>query len=492
AEYESALEELHNAEKILEQRHAAIKTPSKSAPAQKDITLEVIFKKAVSNPKADGRTSQPPKAPAPSHQKRNQPATAKAACDALQRRQLTKQLAYRAIGGCDDAIMAFEELNAHYRLKARHPGTNDIPDLILNFEGVHVSASQLRTVERTWLSRVNAASKLRLLADRKLLGREDHEQILLQLFPETIKDLLDPEYFHIFITGLGTEGILTASEAKSIICLGMTHEEFTAGARWTGVSRSSHKNARYDASVLRIFAIPHQSHHRSTNLSAHPLTAPQTDLSHHLRILVEAAVYEQKFWKGYFFPNARSLLHSFYQAWSATQQGLPTPPHLTEYQRGWKYHEARLLQRGFLICNLLSSFESGTLTDYGIVRAVRGSLIRLSGQGRWDVENLSTYLYSRVVDSGLPVSLVPQILALHPENDQVFANQTLKTQVLKELGDQAETFRKEEEQRLREIEMSVSTFESLKKKEMGRWERIKFKALGWKARKEVVVPFDPF
>jgi hypothetical protein len=68
----------------------------------------------------------------------------------------------------------------------------------------------------------------------------------------------------------------------------------------------------------------------------------------------------------------------------------------------------------------------------------------------------------------------------------------LKAQVLKELGVQADTFRKEEEQRLKEIEMSVSMFESLNKNEMGRWERMKGMVMRRKGGKEVVVPFDPF
>jgi hypothetical protein len=40
-----------------------------------------------------------------------------------------------------------KKLNAHYLLQARHQGADDIPDLILNLDGIHVPASQLQTAE---------------------------------------------------------------------------------------------------------------------------------------------------------------------------------------------------------------------------------------------------------------------------------------------------------------------------------------------------------
>jgi hypothetical protein len=176
------------------------------------------------------------------------------------------------------------------------------------------------------------------------------------------------------------------------------------------------------------------------------------------------------------------------------KEGKILPPHLTDYKRNWTYHEGRMLARGHLVYTLLSSFEKGELTDFGIVRAVRGTFAHLPGQAYWDVEELSTFLYHRVVDSGLSFTTIPEILALHPDNDTSFANVLLRAQVLRELAERAEMFEREEEQRLKEIETSVTTFESLKKKEMGRWKRMKtaVKVLFGCCKEVAVAPFDPF
>jgi len=480
-EYETAMAGLREAEKLLQQRHAVIKPQARRDTLTKNTPLEAFVKKTnkIPSPKdSTARTANLPRhLPIPAYrQRKKEPDTAKEACDALLRRQLLRDLAYRALNGCDDAVAAFEELNAHHTLQARH--TDDVPDLILNFDGIHIRASQLGTVEHAWIARFNAVRKLEALVARKQLGMEDYEQILSQLFPNELKDLLDAEYFDIFVTGLGIEGILTVNEAKSITRLGVSREELEKGSRFTGPSSSSN---RYDAATLAIFDIPNNTH-------SFPPAAHSTDLYPYLRTLTEAAVYERKFHQGYFFANARSKLLSFHSAHFTS----PTPLHLLEYKRAWTFRETRLLRRGKLLIELLESFERGDLTDFGIVRAVRGTFVRLPGQGYWDVEELSTYLYHRVINCGLHFSCIPEILALHPEHDQAFACEQERRRIEKELRENAEAFEKEEEQRLKEIEMSVSTFASLLKKEMGRWARVK---MGWRklcGKKEVVEPFDPF
>lgn len=221
-EYRIALEGLHNAEKLLEQRHAAIKVQRSAMTPKKTNSLGALIKKtnALLHPQTGGQiegaiqhaapnsplhavTAQPTRAPLPSYRNRNQPETSNAACNAVHRRRLIKELVYRAIHGCDEALGAFEELNDHFFAKARG---EDVDDLGLNFEGVHVFASQLRAVEKTWLSRVNAMLKLQGLVERKYLGPEDFEQIQTQLFPNDKQDLLGDEYFEIFVKGLGSEG----------------------------------------------------------------------------------------------------------------------------------------------------------------------------------------------------------------------------------------------------------------------------------------------
>jgi hypothetical protein len=493
-EYNIAVEGLRDAEKILEQRHAAIKTKGKPRPApKKSKSPKAAIKKELPTATGSPRIAAlPSRLRTPSDRQYQYKGTAQEACDALQHRQLIRELAYRAAFGCEDAMSAFEELNAHYALKARHQHDTDFPDLILNFDGIHVSASQLRSVERNWVSRYNAMRKLNSLVERKQLGAEDCELIVEQLFPTKSREILDPEHFDIFMNGLGLEGIITASEAKRITRLAVSVEESEAGARWTTTLQHRHAAQHtHNLSTLAIFDIPNDGYRSGVSSSTYP-PAPRADLAHYLRILVEAAVYDQAFWKGYFFSNARSKLQSFYEAHRIQQQGLLTPPALTPYKRSWNYRETRLLQRGHILCTLLSSFEFNTLTDFGLIRAIRGTFIPLPGQGYWDPNDLSTFLYHRVVSSGLAISSIPDIVALHPEHDSAFGNASLAAGIVRKLESQAEAFRQEEEVRTREMEKSASTFEQMKMREMGRWGRMKSR---WRKRfgKGVVVrPFDPF
>jgi hypothetical protein len=492
-EYQAAMEGLNRANSLLQQRHAVVKTQCKSRAPEQHNTPERPFKNEALSPVNNARiASLPSFLPTPSYREVKKPETVNEACDALKRRQLIRALAYHAIGGCGDALVTFDKLNARFILKARHQGDEEIPDLMLRIDGIPVATNQLGTVEKTWISRIVAANKLQSLADRKHLRPKDHEQIVMQVFPIESSGLLKPEYFKIFVTGLGTEGIITASEAKYVIELSASPEEFEAGARWIGVVQSRAQIQLRDSRPTTVnFDIPKQEHRSAIAFAAHPLTSPQPDLYYYLRVLVEAAAYEQKLWKGYFFANAQSMLNSFYEAFVLRQQGLLTPPHLTHYKRSWTYRETRLLQRGHLIYTLLQSFDEGTLTDFGIIRVVRGTFVRLPGQGYWDVEQLSTYLYHHILDSGLALSKVPEILALHPEHDKEFANVRLGAHIRKELEENAELFRQEEHHRLREIVTSVATFEALNKTKMTKWERLRAKWNKCFEKNEIRVPFDP-
>jgi hypothetical protein len=496
AEYNIAIEDLRNAEKILAQCHAAIKTESKPRPAPRksksspQVVLEKDLPVATGSPRKAGLPSH---ASSDRHYQYN--GTAQEACDDLQRRWLIRELAYRATNGCEDAISAFEELNAHYALKARHQDDTEIPDLILNFDGIHVPASKLHYVERNWILRHNATLKLYSLANRKHLGAEDCELVVEQLFPTKASDILKPEHFTIFLTGLSLEGIISTSEANSLSRLHVSVQEFEAGARWNTTSHERHRTQQghgHNLSTLSMFDIPSDGFHSTATFPANA----RADLHHYLCILIEAAAYDQKFWKGFFFSNARSKLSSFYEAYTCGQQCLLTPPHLTAYKRTWTHRETRLLQRGHLILTLLQSFESNTLTDFGILRAIRGTFIHLPGQGYWDPDDLATFLYHRVTESGLSISMIPDIVALHPEHDTAFSNPRLAARISGQLEEQAEAFRQEEEVRVREVEVSKSSFEEVKMRGLSRWGRYKMrmrKRFGFGLETgELVGVFDPF
>jgi hypothetical protein len=127
------------------------------------------------------------------------------------------------------------------------------------------------------------------------------------------------------------------------------------------------------------------------------------------------------------------MLSSYYEANQLQSKGLSAPPNLTDYKRPWTYREVRLLPRGHLICTFLKSLDDGELTDFDIIRAIRGSYVGIPGQGYWDAEELSSYLYHRIAGSGLAVSKVPKIIALHPEHDKDSANVRLRATISREL-----------------------------------------------------------
>lgn len=222
--YQTAIQGLNEASKVLEQRQAMIKLqpePTSKTPRKTSGLGALIQKKRVRpDPTDDGhavittqqvtpnspRKSAPPQpthAPLPSSRNRKQPETANAACASVHRRHLIKKLAYRAVHGCDEALDAFDQLNDHLFAQSRG---ERVGDLCLNFDGVHVFASQLLTVERTWLSRLNAVLKLQGLADRKMMSVEDHEIIQNQMFPHEKRDLMDDQCFEILMNDLGMEG----------------------------------------------------------------------------------------------------------------------------------------------------------------------------------------------------------------------------------------------------------------------------------------------
>jgi hypothetical protein len=148
--YKYAVEGLQKANAVLQQHHDAMKAQHKSDPFPKHNPLDILTKDSVLAPMGSTRVASLPSClPAASYRRTEEFESVKESRRVLQRRWLIRDLAYRAGGGCQDAIVAFEKLNAHYMLKARHQSHKDIPDLILNFDGTHISANQLCNIERT-------------------------------------------------------------------------------------------------------------------------------------------------------------------------------------------------------------------------------------------------------------------------------------------------------------------------------------------------------
>lgn len=477
------------AEKLLHQRHAVIES--------RPNTRRRLKPRETSTRKADSRGGLDD-ARVPSNislltQRMNESRAASPSHNVLQRRQAIKDLVYHAADGCPTNIALVENINAHFDSRARHTAS-DVPDAEFNVHGVNVRASHMPhgSVERTWIARYNVLVNNAKLVERRLMNVEDHEMIVTQLFPEERSHILKPEHFEIFMSGLGEEGILTKAQAKSIASAIVTTEEFDRGARYTGTSVDKHAHLRSPTAVS-MFDIPKLAGRRVASSSTFPQgSGSRHDLHYYLRILIEAAVYEQKFWKGYFFPNARDKLNSFYQAHQLSQEGLLLPPNLTDYSRDWTHREVRLLQRGQLVCQLMKQYEANELTDFGIVRAVRATYVGIPAQPSWCAEDLESFLYHRISGSGLAVANVTEILSLHPENDISFANRILRKHIMHELQERAEQFEKEEHARLREIDKSYATFKQARRNSMTKWERMKSRWKKMFGKKEFVIPFDPF
>ncbi|KAF1937473.1 hypothetical protein EJ02DRAFT_54748 [Clathrospora elynae] len=476
------------AEKLLNRRHAAIKPQANTCKKIKP--REMVTKKT--GPQGGIIKARLPVNIAPPENRRMQSRTANEACEALQRRRAIKNMAFYAADGCPTNVDIIEQINAHFYLKERHPKI-EVSDVTFKIENMNIRASQLPqgSVERNWISRYNVMIHNVELIERRLLNIEDHEVILMQLFPMERDHILKLKHFEIFVAGLGEEGIFTKSQANTIAKLGVTTEEYDKGAQFTGLSVHPHAHRRNPTSIA-TFDIPKQPSRANASFSPHPLQSPDRDPHYYLRTLVEAAAYKQNFWKGYFFPNACSQLDSYFQAHKLSQEGFLLCPTLTDYKRDWTHRESRTLQRGQLICELLFKYDNNSLTDYGIIRAVRATYVQIPGQPFFNAEDLESFLYHRIPESGLDIFNIPDILTLHPENDTAFSTARLRQHVIDGLLDRAELFEAEEQQRCLDIEHSFAEFEIARKKDMSAWQRVKASVKTMFGRMEIVAPFDPF
>ncbi len=405
----------------------------------------------------------------------------------MQRRRLIRRLAYNAATGCPTAIAVIEQVKSHFVVKTQYPGMKAC-GLIVTIDDVHVHVDQLGMVERNWIDRCIAIAEIISLAYRRHVHADDYEIILTQLFPKERVHILKPEEFKIFLVGLAEEGILTRGQARIIARLKVDTEEFDQGAYFAGLPQHPQQHSGNPRDLV-LFHVPNEL---TRSISFPPVRSNIKGLFHHLNLLAEAAVYNQKYWKGYYFPNAQSTLSNFYEAYMIDQDDWLLPPYLTQYKRTWSYRETRVLLRAQLICDLLKRYESGDITDFGIIRIIRATYVRIPAQPYFSLEELQSFLYHRITDSGLPVSKIPDILALHPENDVPFSDPRLRTQVLKTLKDNAQHFEEEEKDRLKSIEFSHATFMTARKAQMNVWQRAKLGCKQAFGRKDKIVPFDPF
>ncbi|KAH9865976.1 hypothetical protein J1614_008540 [Plenodomus biglobosus] len=500
SEHDLAMAAYAKAEEILAARHAGlqVKPDGKKNPKSR---VAMIIKKATKNEvlkvkrtrTKDAVPSVPHPAPASrSTEARRQPRTAGDAAAMMQRRDRIMRMTYGAVYyGCDDSIEKLERLITHFddQANGRKPVTTDI---VIGFGDYHLRANDLGDFERTWIARYNALCILKYKQTGRALSFEDYELLAQHFFPADDARLLTPEYFDLFLEPLAEEGVLTKEEFLEIRDLGVTQDELDSGATYTPPAVAPRVRAR-QAANSRTFRMPKRDM-RTGAINLAGQAKPTDNLDWYLRLLVEAAVYKQTHYRGFFFGDAAFTLNQFYQAYQLSKQDRLLPPELTEYNRLWTYAESRLLERGQLLCKLLKKYEAGTITDFGLLRIVRATLVQVPGQPGFRKDSIQRLLYDRVVNAGILIRQVPEILALLPDNDAAFSSQKVRQEMLASMNETALAYEAEETDRMAKIKADQAAFAKKVKKELGVWGRIKRKAKGALGRKKKVEDkaFNPF
>lgn len=486
------------AEETLAARHAGlqVKPNDKNPKSHVAMIIQKATKNEVLKVKRTRTKDVVPSVPRPapasrSTEVRRQPRTAGDAAAMMQRRDRIMRMTYGAVYyGCDDSIEKLERLITHFNDQAdgRKPVTADI---VIGFGDYHLRANDLGDFERTWIARYNALCILKYKQTGRALSFEDYELLAQHFFPADDARLLTPEYFNIFLEPLAEEGVLTKEEFLEIRELGVTQEELDSGTTYTPPAVAPRVRAR-QAANSRMFRMPKRVM-RTGAINLAVQAKPTDNLDWYLRLLVEAAVYKQTHYRGFFFGDAAFTLNQFYQAYQLSKQDRLLPPELTEYNRPWTYAESRLLERGQLLCKLLKKYEAGTITDFGLLRIVRATLVQVPGQPGFSKDSIERLLYDRVVNAGIPIRRVPEILALLPENDAAFSSQKVRHAILASMNETALGYEAEEKVRMAEMMADQAAFAKKVKKELGVWGRIKSKAKGALRRKKVEdKAFNPF
>lgn len=407
----------------------------------------------------------------------------------LQRRVLFKYIAEQARNGCLDALTIIQSVSAHAKLSARG---GPIFDPTFTFNGYLFRYSQLGAIEWAWIKRYLIVEETTALFRCKRLNEDDVIMIERHFFPTQERDLLSPEHFSLFLDNLVHEDMLDRAYATKIKNLSLTLEQFRGGA----AAMSSKKPSPSVGYTTMFTQLPYRA-------------GPARSAA--LRRLMEAAVYGQQIWKGGFYADALSKLNDYLEAWDlTTRKCVSTPPHLTEYKRNWTYVEERSLRRVETVADLIARWKNGSLLDYGILKAVRGTFVPISGQAYYDTQELESFLYSRVMGSGLAIREIPRILALHADHDEAFRDVRAEERVVAGLTAEMREFERGEEERLSAIERQRQLLKAATK--TGKWakssrgwrfvtdcvtERTKFQRLADRLKKlfrkaPVLQPFDPF
>ncbi|KAF2865467.1 hypothetical protein BDV95DRAFT_672605 [Massariosphaeria phaeospora] len=378
----------------------------------------------------------------------------------LELRKYFKSVAYAAAEGRPEAVAAIRHIGQFISLQ--HTIDYDFTHGRFKF-----SLHQMTPVEWEWVARVNIIKVLEIRVRDRRLPVDDMELILSHLFPEKASDVLRPVLFDLAMENLSEEKELEPGYPAKIAKMALTREHFHKGAKSWG---------RRDA-MPRFASLPFVELPLTTgdgdDLEDPFVQCRRVKLLH----VIEAAVYRRPDWRGVFYPDALGTLNNYYAAFAHQRETsslpLPLPAHLAPYVRAWTFREERLLRAGYAVGQLLTSYLTGTMADYGILKVVRGSLVPLRGQPYWDSTDLASFLYARYEGTGLQIRQIPDIVVLHSQPASDIVNPADERKVLGTLQADALEFETEEKERLREIESNRKSFEKMVKAERSLGQRIK-------------------
>lgn len=157
--------------------------------------------------------------------------------------------------------------------------------------------------------------------------------------------------------------------------------------------------------------------------------------------------------------SARSKIKICYRTHTATQEDWSLLSDLTGYRRPWSYSESRLPQRAHLIGQLYDMVNAGELKDFGIMRAVQGTYVAIIMQFHGFVEELKSFLYHRVAESGMPIAKIPDMLPLRPVYDPDYVDLQSRLAIMKALRIKLNSLRRKSRSalaRLREASQASS------------------------------------
>jgi hypothetical protein len=325
-----------------------------------------------------------------------------------------------------------------------------LDDVLFECGFIKFRLSEMSNYDWTMLARVQTLKSIvaRLRTDQ--IDPNEAEDLMDQLFPQEADHIMGRVDLANFLNGLVEAGSLNSEVAGNIEAIQMSVQEFKAEHKFV--------LAPFVPAPRRVprtfFELPLRA---GARVNEHFESARYLQLL----ILIEAATFGHKEWRGGRYNDAEGSFGCYYKAYEYRSQGLEVPASLIDNMRDWSSAEQRLLRRGNAVLKLRERLAKGYLTDPTIFMKVRQCLIEDQG----DLEPLEVFLYHRACfesTSGLKAINIPEILILHPDLDKEIEEKGNENQILYRLMVEASRFVDAEIQRKAEIKAAKKAFKKSK------------------------------